>query len=736
MSVRKSKDEAGSHRVEPGLLKTVRPAMFVQFLYGMIECWVFSRQNMRLVLAIPFLLLAGAGAFGASWVNYSDNFSLLSRYENRYNEAARAGDRDLQETCLRALAGLDPGNFTYQFRIGLFLIDAGKTEEGYRLIDSIANAGELGFAEARMWLVKQAISAEPIQRLPGAELERQLLKVLEATPDDVDARRLLGEYYLRQNEYSLAEKHLGLAALKVPELNLLLAELKKLQSRPGEDTKDIADRAVRELSRKLEDDRSNVMNRIYLHQAWMLADDRGNAEELLRSGLATAGDENPLAETDRRKLEVALAAFLVEDSLKLLQASQMNVDRVGGRIAEAIRLDASQRGIVAVAGLLQGRGLRLKPEILQPCVDFWQTHVDSGEPKVESTALADAEIVLCQLLLLTDRKDEAAEVMRGIAEQDPRRRLSLTRLLLEAGNTAEGEAILTEVIAENYALLDADAGNDDALFELCNALLQMKRPLEIRSLLQERVAAIPEQPTDREQRMQRFYSQSCLMEFDQLTGYSELAFSRIRDRAELEFGPASADELIPLLEGAVVGKSLPLGAIIRLSHLSLSRHPAAAAAAENVIRDLRLAGGDGLNALLTLGTHALVLQEYDLAKIWLEQANTISRGNVSMILNNLAMCLVRSESPDFEKALELVGSGLSRTPENGDLLATRGEIFVRQENWDDALRDLVLAVQKRGDNPEVHRLLQQTYLALRDDQMSRTHGQIAEKLEFEQSQQR
>lgn len=107
-----------------------------------------------------------------------------------------------------------------------------------------------------------------------------------------------------------------------------------------------------------------------------------------------------------------------------------------------------------------------------------------------------------------------------------------------------------------------------------------------------------------------------------------------------------------------------------------------------------------------------------------------------MILNNLAMCLVRSESPDLEKALELVGSGLSRTPENGDLLATRGEIFVRQENWDDALRDFVLAVQKRGDNPEVHRLLQQTYLALRDDQMSRTHGQIAEKLEFEQSQQR
>ena len=733
MSVRKSKDDAGAHRVAPGILTTLRPSVFVQFLYGMVECWLFSRQNLRLVLAIPFLLLTGAGAFGAFWVKYADNFSLIQRYENRFNEAIRADDRELQETCLRALAGLDPGNYSYQFRVGLFLTASGKVGEGYQLIESIANAGELGFAEARMWLVRQSLSPNPVRRLAGAEIEEHLVRILESTPEDADARRLLGEYYLSQNELTLAEKHLGLAALKFPELNLILAQLKKTQNRPGEDTQDVADRAVRELSRKLEDNRADVTNRIYLHRAWLLANDRGNAEEILRSGLAAGEDGNPVSDADRKRLKVALAAFLVDDSVRLLQANDLNADRVASRIAEAILLDASQPGIVAVAMGLSSRNLRIKPEVLKPCIDHWQTVVDSAEKEAEPTPFGDAEIVLCQLLILTGQMDQAAEVMRVIAEKDPRRRLSLTRLLLDSGNTSEGESILTEIVAENYALLDADAENATALFDICNALLQLKRPMEVRRLLEERVADIPEQPTDREKTMQRYYSSACLMEFDQLTGYSVQAFSRIRDRAELEFGPATADELIPLLENAVVGSGLGVGAVIRLSHLSLSPHPAAAAA-ENVIVGLRLTGAEGLQALRTLGTHALLLREYDMAKVWLEQANTISGFSDAMILNNLAMCLVRSPTPDLEKALELVSSGLSRTPGNGDLLATRGEIYVRQENWDESLRDLVRAVQSRGDNPEIHRLLQETYRALRDDQMSRTHGQIAEKLEFEQTQ--
>ena len=103
-----------------------------------------------------------------------------------------------------------------------------------------------------------------------------------------------------------------------------------------------------------------------------------------------------------------------------------------------------------------------------------------------------------------------------------------------------------------------------------------------------------------------------------------------------------------------------------------------------------------------------------------------------MILNNLSLTIIRSKSPDFEKALFLINQALQKSPENGDLLATRGECFVKQENWEDALRDLVRAVQSRRDNPEIHRLLQATYNALSDVPMAQTHGRLAENLEFEQ----
>ncbi|MFM8726674.1 MAG: hypothetical protein ACKON9_16295, partial [Planctomycetaceae bacterium] len=58
-------------RTFPGLLQVLNPSYAIQFLYGMVECWIFSRNYISLLTALPFLVFAGAGAGCYWWVRHS-----------------------------------------------------------------------------------------------------------------------------------------------------------------------------------------------------------------------------------------------------------------------------------------------------------------------------------------------------------------------------------------------------------------------------------------------------------------------------------------------------------------------------------------------------------------------------------------------------------------------------------------------------------------------------------------
>jgi suppressor of tumorigenicity protein 13 len=100
-----------------------------------------------------------------------------------------------------------------------------------------------------------------------------------------------------------------------------------------------------------------------------------------------------------------------------------------------------------------------------------------------------------------------------------------------------------------------------------------------------------------------------------------------------------------------------------------------------------------------------------------------------MVLNNLATALVRGRPNERERALQVAEQTLELIPENADAMATRGEVYVRLGRWNDALKDLTQAIQVRNQSPEIHRLLEETYRALKDEKMADVHRRRAEELD-------
>ncbi len=237
---------------------------------------------------------------------------------------------------------------------------------------------------------------------------------------------------------------------------------------------------------------------------------------------------------------------------------------------------------------------------------------------------------------------------------------------------------------------------------------------------------IPAEPT-----LASLYGQACIARFDRLTG----DVSDPRKMTESMFSESSAgsepDVLLEPLKDAAGCSATANEPFDRIARLSLSSHPAAAAAEESV-RQLRLAGTQGAHFLNVLGMHALFMKRLDEARSWLEQANAQARGKNPMILNNLATAIVRGGGDNNDRALQLANETLVILPEHPDALSTRGEIYVAMERGQDAVADLTESLKLRSHSAELHRLLEQAYTSLPDLQMAEEHRQRASDLEAAQ----
>lgn len=710
--------EAGTDRALPSLRLTLRPVNLLQFIFGLVESWVVTRKYGRMLAGLPFLIVSGLGVGCYVWVRHSSIEPVLQKYHARFDKAVAEKNREVEETCLRALCSLRPGVPEYRMRLGLYFFERGDKDQALYEIARLAPENTIGHPIARLWLVQQAVGPEPLLRMSREEIEKQLKRVLDADPGQVDAHQMLAALYLERQELRQAELHLEEAAKVRPEFNLQLAQLKRQMKRPGDDAEAAAAKAVTELSRLLEQDRTRVDLRLDLANALLLSENYEQAREIILSGLL---------QKDEQRLRDALVDLDLLTVDRQLRSSVLNRDACVPVVLNALRISPGNSRCVTTLSLLRSLGAEITPEPLRVGIEYWQKKQDedpeAGEPR----------LFLSELLFLSGEKVRAVENLRPAVAKYPTLRLTMARLLMGAGDDAGGQKLLFELLRDSAGRLVENPGHLPTILERADAMLLLKRPDDVRLMIRDFIGMESGSQSAREEAAVRdVYGRACIMKFDELSGYSADVMKNAKTPEELRFNDVSGNELIPLAVEAAQIPSSSFGAVERLSRLALSSHPSAQNADE-ALRKLRLEGQSGVIALNMLGNHASVMGNYEKAIFWLEQANSVAAGRNPMVLNNLAIATIRGRPEDIETALRYAQETLAIVPGNSDALATRGEIHLVMKNYRDALADLIESLRSRGGSVEVHRLLEQAYLGLGDEKMAQEHAKRAAELAVDET---
>ncbi len=685
----------------------------VRFVLGLAVSWWFSRTYRHLVSGLPFVTATVGGILLGFWLKHASDTPVIDRYESAFNAAVQSNDVLRQDTCLQALVSLRSTVSAYRFRLAQFMLREGRQNEGLNEILRLTPETSSGFAEARIWLVKQALQPNALKPLSRDEIEQQLITVLIQIPNHIEAHQLLAQLYVERKEWKLAEQHLTEVASIQPEQNLALAKLKKALNRSPEDVRAVARRAVETLVKQLEADRMNATVRAALAEACMIAGNDKEAREVLVSGLQQ--NDDPL-------LRKALSDYDLFEVNRRMTQSPLNRDTCVPVVILSLERDPSNVIGIEMLTRLHTMGAQILPESLPTTLSYWQHAADTrpGDDAVQ--------ICLCRLLFAVGDSAKAAAVIRPVVAQKPELRLTLARLLMESGETSESTALLQTLINESRTTFADNAKDPAAAAEIADAQLLLGLSDDARSFL----ATFAEDPATShipaDAGLAALYGRACIQCYDKLTDAKGDAQNLINSIPAAPADNVEPEALLQLLADAVRCGFTANQAIDRIAVLSLSSHPAAQDA-EAMVRQLRLEGTHGAQALNQLGMHALIVNRFDKARLWLEQANAQTHGQDPMVLNNLATAIIRGGGDTNDRALQLVNETLVILPDHPDVLATRGEIYIAMKRWTDAIADLTESVKLRSNSIEVHRLLEKAYTGLPDLEMAEKHRQCASELE-------
>jgi exosortase len=709
-----AESDSATRRSWPTLAEFLKPANTFHFLLAVIEGWIFSRKTKHLLAGIPAMLALTAVGTAAWSIRYSSDAPIVRSLEQYFNQSVAAGDLTRQETALRSLMMLRSQESQYRFRLAQFMLQNGRLNEGLNEVLSLTPAAGPGDTEARLWLVRQAMSPSAIYRMTAEDTELQLKAILNVRPDHQEAHQLLARLYTVKKEWKLAEYHLSQIVKDQPELYLEIAKLRKLQQRSREDIELVAQQAIDALVPRLDAGRDNTAARIALAEAYTIRGLPADARSLLVSGLEQA--PNPL-------LQKALSDFDLRQIEQRISQSALNQDVCLPAALDVLRRDPVNRRAIVVLTQLQRLGARIPADAMTAALETWQQRIAQPDATAEDRAACS------QLLMLTGDYDKAAEVLEPATLNRPELKLILGQLQLQAGKNELARATLEPLLDEFRRKLEEKPGDEGIQALVAESLILLKRFDDVHSLLGPLVQ-LPTRRIPENALLGAIYARASLGKLDELIGLQELPQDPEKSLRQPVSIPqdADAEKILSLLMDVYSSAATNGIAIDRLARISLANHPVAAGA-DAIVRQLRLEGPHGGQVLNLLGMHALIAGRYDKARGYLEQAILHTRGEDPMVLNNLATAMIRSDQQTADEALKLVNNALEKLPDHPDILSSRGEIRLAMEQWPQAVTDLRHALTIQQDNAELHRLLEQAYRGLPDPAMADEHKRRAEALE-------
>jgi tetratricopeptide (TPR) repeat protein len=194
--------------------------------------------------------------------------------------------------------------------------------------------------------------------------------------------------------------------------------------------------------------------------------------------------------------------------------------------------------------------------------------------------------------------------------------------------------------------------------------------------------------------------------------------------------PDNLEQALILLEEAAALAPNDPRVVERLAQLTRTGS-AARDEARRLLRSIVASGRPTAAAHLLLGAIAAEDGEVDAAETHFELGLEL-RPETLGLMNNLAWVLAHAESPDLERALQLIDIVHEKAPDNPEVLETRGQILAKLGQWRQCIVDLEKARPSMPERGRVHETLALAYENIGDQELADVHRQLAEKLRVPQ----
>ncbi len=700
--------DAPEQRELPGVLAFLRPRYFFGFVIGFLERWLLSRNLSRVMLSLPFIVMGIGGAGFLWWLQTAPRDAQVRLYEEAAARALRAGEVEKSNLYLQALVQLRPADKNYKFNSALQLLENGQEARGYSYLRELTVDGPDGFNRARIWLAAQAQQPDSPFAMTEKEIESLLRLVYESEPENVHANQMLANININKGNLKAAEDHLRKAVESAPELGIAFVELLRKLKRSDEQIDHHLKNAADHFQDALLKDPSSVEACRGRAQAYVLAGKKEDAERVLKEGLAL---------NDSPELRQSLAQLYASDAAEKIRVSPLNAQVSYQQLVLAGQLAPSDRSILLMILELANGGVAASKSDLAPMIDSILAQ--------EELSFQD-EVIVVEALAATGQNEKAVSRIEPLIEEHPELRPRLARLYRAADQLPKSDS-LTRTLLSEYEPRQEELTLSETL-QYVDVLMLAERSGDARSVLKAAMTRFVEQ----QKRAVDGTPVAKLSPSEQVEySRANTLFGRLTiaafDNQLKKNSFSSPEDALALLEQALQTRVVNGPVLARLADMAFSKGELADHA-NSYLTKLLASGSANADVYNYLGTRALEAGDPAKARELLERAYALNRSN-EMVLNNLAIALVRQNAQNAERALALVNEAMEIVPDYPDALSTRGEVLIAMERWEEALTDLEIALRDRPRSKNVHKLLIQVLLTMGEENRANEHRRILKELE-------
>ena len=683
----------------PSAAELLNPRNFFKFLWGFLSAWLVSRRFQRLAAGLPFVLFVAILGIMA-WMSFSTSTAERAlTYERAAYLANRDGKEEEADLLLTQLTRIRPDDDRVRWQLMLHLIEQDKLEAAAVQLRALTPIDKKGYHPARQWLVVQANEELPKFPLTTDEKLAQLQRAIKENPHDPLTHRLLAATYIERNELRIAEQHLLNSVDQHPSLGLLLYQLQGNLNRRNQQTVEYLKKAVDAFRQRAEESPNDPDIRIYWAQSLALLNNMAEAEAVLAEGIRTSSDPD--------KSRRALAGLYLNEAQTRLQQSPLNTNIAATSVKKAIAVDPTNAGAIQMGISLAGNGAQFRLQDLQPAIASLEEKIDG-----ENGELKD-RIVLGQLLGVVGEHKAAIDRLLPNVDESNSILALLVNLYRADGNDEQSEAMAERLLNSVKTQLDENPESPQALMAYVQALGSARRHAEAVDMIDQRLEKEGSKRVQLSPPIKRVYVTQCLAAFD----------AAQHDDA--------GNDAFHFLEQAMDTRTVDFAFLARLSQLSTGSDELAQKADKALI-SLLAKGIDNGQIYRLIGSHALTAKQHKRASKYLGRAHSILPDD-PVIANNYAVALIRDSRDNSEQALSLCNQALEKLPNHPDVLSTRAEINIARSRWEDARRDLEVALPYRAESDNLRRLLVKVFTELEEDDLASEHQKILDELEAEQS---